>query len=775
MQQPVIFLSYSHRDEAEKDQLVAHLNVLRHDGIELWVDDDIPGGDDWQRQILEHVERATVAVLLVSENSLTSDFILKSELPALQRRRESGDLKLFPIIAKPCAWRKVPWLRAMNVRPKNGEPVWGGDEALTRERLAALAEEIASLVDRRLPQTEHTELTRSRTVGGEPLTIRYDSAIYRQDFLEILRQLADGLETERMERVFGRDVLRRWSRQEEAVRARLETDFTLVVIGPFKRGKSTLVNALLGEEVVTCDIAPETVTINEIRYGPRLSIEACLADGGRVALAPEQLKREQLTPVLEKLPRQISHLDIRAPIEWLQGLCLVDTPGTGDLLQRFDRQVQQYLTRADAVLFILSPLEPFSESERAFLHLAVLPHDFAKVTFVVNMLDKIRSESDVRRVMQLLRKRTERMFPDAFLFGISAFDEAARLKGEERPKPDRALSLAASFGSLRAHLQESILHNRSLLQLDRAVAEAERLLASIESQTEQLRQALETDQARLDIAIGACEDESSALYSGMRQGHERLVATVEALADEAHAWLEAFLDRLENTARDLGSFDYEDLQCHFPFFLADSLRTATHRCLEAHRPTILGEAQRLQKDLAGQLGALTSLAETETALGKSASEATFGDALWNQLETSQVLMELTQIQVFNIAAGLIKQLEQPARKRQKSMLYQQQFLSAFPQLRRTLLEQAKAVYRSMTERLAGRLREDQRQNLETSLASFRQAQELGRSGEIDPPAQTLQKACSIAAEARGALADLQHRAWPESSEVNQDARPGIVF
>jgi len=771
MDRPVIFLSYSHHDEEEKRQLVAHLNVLRHDGVDLWLDDHLAGGDDWEREVMERVEGASIAVLLVSENYLNSQFILESELPALQRRRDGGRLTIFPIIAKPCAWRQVPWLRAMNVRPKNGVPVWDGDEAEAGKRLAALADEIAGLA-RCSPSAD---VRSSVAVGGTSLTIRYDPDLYRRQFLESLRRFTDDLWSERSESLFGRDALRRWRRQEEAVRGRLETDFTLVVVGSFKRGKSTLINALLGEEVVTSDVAPETVTINEIRYGPRHTVEACLRDGGRVTLAPEQLRHDQLAPILAGLPQEVVSLDVRAPVEWLRGLCLVDTPGTGDLLQRFDRQVQEYLTRADAVLFVLSPLSPLSETERSFLHLAVLPQDFAKITFVVNMLDKVRTERDVRRITKLLREKVEKMFPDALLFGVSAHDELARLRGEARPKPGRGLSLAASFESFRAHVRESILHNRDLIRLDRAVAEAGRLLGGVEAHVQRLRQALGTDQARLEDAIGLCVDESSDLHSRMRQGHERLQETVETLGRHARGWMESFLDRLENAARGLGLFDFKDLQRHFPFFLADALRTAIHRCLEAHRPVILEAVEQSQHDLSHDLGSLVNVAQTEAAVERSASEATFGDALWDRLDTSEVLLEITQTQVFGIVAELVKQLGQPGRERQQSLLYQQRFLSSFPHLRRSLLQEAEAVYRGMAQHLVNDLRGRQQQDLEASLAALRQAQDLTGQGRQGAPAGDLERALSWIAATRAELADLQRRLWPEATETVEDgiARIGI--
>jgi GTPase SAR1 family protein len=59
---------------------------------------------------------------------------------------------------------------------------------------------------------------------------------------------------------------------------------SLAVVGDFKRGKSTLINALVGSEVVTTNVTPETVTINYIEHGTENKIEAVLEDGGKVDL-----------------------------------------------------------------------------------------------------------------------------------------------------------------------------------------------------------------------------------------------------------------------------------------------------------------------------------------------------------------------------------------------------------------------------------------------------------------------------------------------------------
>jgi hypothetical protein len=145
---PRVFVSYSHADETEKNQLLTQLRVLELGAelLGLWSDDRIGGGDDWQAEIEEAMNAASVAILLVSANFLTSEFILGREVPELLRRREAEGLRVIPVIAKPCAWREVAWLRSMNCRPRDGRPVWREAGIHADEELARIAEEVARSV-----------------------------------------------------------------------------------------------------------------------------------------------------------------------------------------------------------------------------------------------------------------------------------------------------------------------------------------------------------------------------------------------------------------------------------------------------------------------------------------------------------------------------------------------------------------------------------------------------------------------------------------------------
>lgn len=144
---PTVFISYSHKDEAWKDRLVTHLGVLSAQGlINLWQDRLIGAGEDWRKNIEDAMSAASIAVLLITANSLTSDFILNEEVPPLIQRHAREGVRIYPIIVEPCAWQLVGWLGQMNLRPKDGRPLSDGNENQINSDLAAIATEIYLLL-----------------------------------------------------------------------------------------------------------------------------------------------------------------------------------------------------------------------------------------------------------------------------------------------------------------------------------------------------------------------------------------------------------------------------------------------------------------------------------------------------------------------------------------------------------------------------------------------------------------------------------------------------
>jgi len=121
---PTVFISYSHLDEPWKDRLAKHLDVAEKQGLlQTWNDRALLGGDDWFAEIINAIERGSVAVLLVSYNSLTSGFILKEEVPRMLAQHKLQAARFYPIVVEYCDWEAVEWLKRFNLRPRDGRPV----------------------------------------------------------------------------------------------------------------------------------------------------------------------------------------------------------------------------------------------------------------------------------------------------------------------------------------------------------------------------------------------------------------------------------------------------------------------------------------------------------------------------------------------------------------------------------------------------------------------------------------------------------------------------
>jgi small GTP-binding protein len=148
---------------------------------------------------------------------------------------------------------------------------------------------------------------------------------------------------------------------DESIR-QLDDFFLLVVVGEFNAGKSAFINALLGQQVLEEGEIPTTAQVNILRYG-------------------ETRERSVVSDQLHTLT---------APIELLQELSIVDTPGTNSIIQRHEEITSGFVPRSDLVLFITSADRPFTESERLFLERI---RDWGKkVVVVVNKVDILKSQ-----------------------------------------------------------------------------------------------------------------------------------------------------------------------------------------------------------------------------------------------------------------------------------------------------------------------------------------------------------------------------------------------
>lgn len=117
-----VFLCYSHRDADFLQRLIVHMKPLEKQGsLNLWVDTKLRAGDNWKEEIFRALDKATVAVLLVSADFLASDFINDHELPTLLQTAATKGTRILPLIVRPCGFYRTPILK--DFQTVNGDRV----------------------------------------------------------------------------------------------------------------------------------------------------------------------------------------------------------------------------------------------------------------------------------------------------------------------------------------------------------------------------------------------------------------------------------------------------------------------------------------------------------------------------------------------------------------------------------------------------------------------------------------------------------------------------
>jgi hypothetical protein len=147
MAHPHIFVSYSHADSKAKERLLKHLEVLSDAAeFDVWTDSQIAAGEEWEPAIKRALRDANIAILLITADFLTSSFIRHKEVPTILQRRESKGLRIYPILAKPCAWQAVPWIKATQLRPVAAKPVFRSGGRYADDELARIALELLAII-----------------------------------------------------------------------------------------------------------------------------------------------------------------------------------------------------------------------------------------------------------------------------------------------------------------------------------------------------------------------------------------------------------------------------------------------------------------------------------------------------------------------------------------------------------------------------------------------------------------------------------------------------
>lgn len=418
--------------------------------------------------------------------------------------------------------------------------------------------------------------------------------------------------------------------------------FKIMIVGAFKTGKSTLINALLGEEVLPAFATPTTAIINEVKYGPepRAVLHFLdpqpekLYDGvPEKALAHIQAHQGEKIPPIELpvdeiedyvvIPMGMEHdeaskqspfsrVELFWPLEILKnGVEIVDSPGLRENPAR-TQVTMSYLSQADTVVFAISALSAGSKDETDFLADTLPLYGISEQNLfcVVNRINQVRNDRERARVMKfvdnLMKPYTKRIF---YVNALDALE--GRLDGND------AKVESSNIPALEHDLTDYLANERGKVKLATPARECVRTLRRdiLESVIPQRRRALSMDLAEL-----------KRRYDEARPELDRLQQQIQLICAKA----DALINGMEPELRRYALAYFNDLPAQIRAWMDGYEPTTEVRAMHAK-----ADGQKLAEELGDFLSQKLDAETRAWAAGpfsKLVSEK--GDSLRNELQAS---------------------------------------------------------------------------------------------------------------------------------------------
>lgn len=321
--------------------------------------------------------------------------------------------------------------------------------------------------------------------------------------------------------------------RERIVRAieRMDRPDTIIcVTGEFKKGKSALVNGLIGEQLCPVDDDLATSAITILRYAEEPSITVRRHEDGETLvepLAPEQIADFVTERGNPENSRNVEFVELRLHNGFLaRGITLVDTPGSGTLASGYGAATLAFLQSADALIFVTDCSQEFIEPEIAYLREVA-----ARCATLLIAMTKIDLYPEWRRIVALNAGHLERAGIEAQIVPVSS--TLRQLALEEH---DRSLNEESGFPALLEALRVGILEQagkRAALEaLSATRAAAEQMIAGYEAELAIINdpQSAAEELARLEDArerLNALRGAGSRWATVMNDGFAVLTSNVD--------------------------------------------------------------------------------------------------------------------------------------------------------------------------------------------------------------------------------------------------------
>jgi ribosome biogenesis GTPase A len=410
---------------------------------------------------------------------------------------------------------------------------------------------------------------------------------------------------------------------EAADRRLSEAVFKLVVLGEYKRGKTTLVNALLGAPALPMAVVPLTSIVTEVQHGamPEARIEFLSGESRSVAF--DDLPAYVTEPENPQNRKGVRRAIVRHPAPLLsEGVTIVDTPGIGSVFEHNSEVTYQFLEESDAVVIVLAADQPLSAEERRLLR--ALNGITEQILFAVNRVDVLtpdETEASLRFIRETLATLEER--PPESVHPLSA-RQALEARVQHQPPPD-------DFVRFETALHRVLIERKSEILTERAERLARKATDLLALRLESERQTLQMAQGELGYAICQFHASTPAIEHKLEESGLLLKHRVENIpkvelrqvADDTRARIMAALwPKVETTVRsahdraprevvrqlsgEVGKWVVEELKAYYPATERHALRSLA-AALEEHAERVqaaVGEVVTLANELLGMQAAV---------------------------------------------------------------------------------------------------------------------------------------------------------------------------
>jgi len=328
-----------------------------------------------------------------------------------------------------------------------------------------------------------------------------------------------------------------------------EKRFHLAVLGQFKRGKSTLLNALLGEPLLPTGVVPLTSIPTFMRAGKSRVVRILFHDGRQTEFPDVTL--EEATSILARHvtekdnPRNrlgVVSVEVEFPSALLQaGVVLIDTPGIGSTFQHNTELTMSFLPQCDAALFLVSADPPMTEVEQEFLK--AVQKRVAKLCFVMNKIDYL-SESELGDAMTFFANALK----ESGISNGTIFRVSAKQGIDSRTHENATLWRESGVQELQSYLLDFLSREKSRT-LELAIArKAADLVADAIMNIELRRRSLELSHEELARRIRIFNDETEEIENEaikttdlLAGDRKRTAQFLEGLAEKLRADARAYL------------------------------------------------------------------------------------------------------------------------------------------------------------------------------------------------------------------------------------------